>query len=171
MSYRFYYAFYNRIVRKHKYQLISFIKSLVLEKLLGFTDSQLILVLNLSKELREFCNFDKVSDASYFTRFKQNYCDYLSEMFETLVDLTEPICREINGKKADYLIYDTTGIEPKVFENNPKFFNLKLKQSKAFSSDPSYDPYKGVYNMLLLTKTLNINILTFIIAMLLNQAY
>lgn len=40
-------------------------------------------------------------------------------MFEYLVDVTVPICRDINAKKADYLIYDTTGIELPVSENNP----------------------------------------------------
>lgn len=51
-------------------------------------------------------------------------------MFEALVDLTDPICRKINVKKADYLVYDTTGIELPVAENNPKFFNTKLKAAK-----------------------------------------
>lgn len=158
ISYRFYHAFYNSIGRKHKYHLISYIKALVLEKLLGFTDAQLIIVLKLSKELCNFCEFDKVPDASYFTRFKQNYCDYLSEVFETLVEITEPICREISSKKADYLIYDTTGIEPRIFENNPKFFNLKLKQAKSFSVGTSYDPYKGVYKTLPPVSSVNDNI-------------
>jgi len=53
-------------------------------------------------------------------------------MFNKVVDITEPICREIDKKKADYLIYDTTGFEPYVAENNPKFFNAKLKQAKNF---------------------------------------
>ena len=75
--------------------------------------------------LRDFCDFDKVPDGSYFTRFKQRYCDYLADMFHKLVDITEPICHEIDSKKADYLIFDTTGIEPYVAENNPKFLNTK----------------------------------------------
>lgn len=40
-----------------------------------------------------------------------------------LVDITKPICLEIDAKKADYLIFYTTGVEPYVAENNPKFLN------------------------------------------------
>lgn len=144
ISYQFYNAFYSYFGRKHKYHLISFIKALILSKLLGFSDSQLITVLKCSSELRDFCQFDKVPDASYFSRFKQRFCSYLAVMFEALVDITEPICRKINEKKADYLIYDTTGIELNVAENNPKFFNSKLKQAKAISKGTDYNPYVGV---------------------------
>lgn len=132
ISYEFHHAFYSNIGRKHKYHLESFIKALIIQKLFAFNlDSQLILVLKNSNTLRDFCGFDKVPDGSYFTRFKQRYCDYLVDMFHRLVDITEPICREIDSKKADYLIFDTTDIEPYVAENNPKFLNTKLKEANA----------------------------------------
>ena len=57
------------------------------------------------------------------TRFRQRFTDHIKNMFDKLVKITEPICREINDKKADYLIYDTTGVEAYVAENNPKFLN------------------------------------------------
>ena len=105
-------AFYRYMGRKHKYHLESFIRALVIQKVLGIpTDTLLISVLRLSVELRDFCGFNKVPDASQFTRFRENYHSFLAQMFEHLVDLTEPICREIDAKKADYFIYDTTGIE------------------------------------------------------------
>ena len=70
-------------------------------------------------------------------------------MFYSLVDVTEPICKEISEKKSQYLIYDTTGIEPKVKENNPKFLNTKLKEAKKIAkSNPDVDPYKLVYLLL-----------------------
>ena len=143
-------AFYQRYGRGHIYHLESFIRALTLQKLLGIpTDRLLITILKTSRELRDFCGFDKVPDASQFTRFRQNYCDQLKKMFEYLVDVTEPICRDINAKKADYLIYDTTGIELPVSENNPKFMTTKLKEAKAFAKkNPSFDPYKGVYSLL-----------------------
>jgi len=143
-------TFYKGLGRKHKYHLESFIKALVIQKLFAFNlDSQLILVLKNSEALRDFCDFDKIPDASYFTRFKQKYCDCLVKMFDNLVDITEPICREIDSKKAAYLIYDTTGIEPYVAENNPKFFNTKLKEAKKTSKVyPEYNPYLGVYSTL-----------------------
>lgn len=70
-------------------------------------------------------------------------------MFDKLVDITEPICREIDSKKADYLIFDTTGIEPYVAENNHKFLNTKLREAKKLSKIyPEYNHYIGVYSML-----------------------
>lgn len=143
-------AFYGRMGRKHIYHLESILRALILQKLLGLTtDVQLIAALKCSKEFREFCGFSKVPDASRFTRFKQDYCEFLVKVFERLVDLTEPICREISEKKADYLIYDTTGIEANVSENNPKFLNSKLKEAKKLSKvNPDYNPYKEVYSLL-----------------------
>lgn len=143
-------AFYRHMGRKHKYHLESYIRAFVVQKLLGIPrDTLLLSVLRLSAELRDFCGFDKVPDASQLTRFRENYKSYLAEMFEHLVDLTESICREINAKKADYLIYDTTGIELPVAENNPKFFNSKLREAKKLAkSNPNFDPYKAVYAFL-----------------------
>lgn len=143
-------AFYKTRGRHHIYHLESFLRALVLQKLLGLnTDLQLIAVLKCSRELQAFCGFSKIPDASQVTRFKLNYCDFLIDVFQRLVDMTEPICREINKKKADYLIFDTTGIEPHLCENNPKFMTAKLKQAKSFAkSNPDYNPYKGVYALL-----------------------
>lgn len=159
ISYKFQHAFYKYFGRKHKYHLISFIKALVIKSLLNFSDSQLIIVLNLSSELREFCEFDKIPDASYFTRFKQNFSEHIVELFEHLVDITEPICKEIDQKKAEYLIFDTTGIEPQVAENNPKFFYKKLNEAKNIAkTNPDYKPYLGVYSLLPDTSAANSNI-------------
>ena len=143
-------AFYRHMGRKHKYHLESYIRAFVVQKLLGIPrDTLLLSVLRLSAELRDFCGFDKVPDASQLTRFRENYKSYLAEMFEHLVDLTESICREIDAKKADYFIYDTTGIELPVAENNPKFFNSKLREAKKLAkSNPNFDPYKAVYAFL-----------------------
>ena len=143
-------AFYHHMGRKHKYHLESYIRAFVVQKLLGIsTDALLLAILRLSAELRDFCGFDDVPDASQLTRFREDYKSYLAEMFERLVDLTEPICREIDAKKADYFIYDTTGIELPVAENNPKFFNTKLREAKKLAkSKPDFDPYKAVYSFL-----------------------
>ena len=146
----FYLAFYQHFGRRHIYHLESFLKALILQKLLGIpTDCLLITILKTCKELREFCDFVKVPDASQFTRFRERFCDELKKLFEHLVDVTEPICRKISAKKADYLIYDSTGIELPVSENNPKFMTAKLKEAKKLArKDPGFDPYKGVYSLL-----------------------
>ena len=68
-------------------------------------------------------------------------------MFDHLVDLTEPICRRIDLEKASMLLFDTSGIEAWVTENNPKYANRIIKQLKSFKKtnglDDSFDPYKA----------------------------
>lgn len=136
--------------RNHIYHLESFLWFVILKKIFGLSqNTQLINILKCSRELRDLCGFEKVPDASQITRFYQNYCDHIVAMFERLVDLTEPICRKINSKKADYLIYDTTGVEANVSENNPKFFNTKLKEAKKLAKgNESFNPYASVYHLL-----------------------
>ena len=131
---RFYLAFYRNIGRPRKYPLVAFLKSLVLQKIFGYVnDSVLLVTLRHSREMRNFCGFEKVPDAAKLTRFKQDFLPYIMEVFERLVELTEPICREMDAELAGSLIYDTTGIESYVAENNPKFFSAKLRQAKLMT--------------------------------------
>ncbi len=148
----FRYAFYHPMGRPNTYHLVSFIKDLVVKAILGLPyDTQLIDVLKLSDKLTDFCGFSQIPDGSQFTRFRQNYADWLATMFNHMVELTEPICRKISENagdhKADYLLYDTTGIELQVVENNPKTFNALLKGAKTYVKDhPDVNPYGAAYN-------------------------
>ena len=124
--------------------------ALLLQRILSIpTDSLLIIFLKYSNELREFCGFNKVPDASKITRFKQDFLLDLQSMFDNLVDITEPICQQIDELKASMTIFDTSGIEAYVTENNPKFTNRIISQlksyKKAMNLDDSYDPYKAAY--------------------------
>ena len=66
-----------------------------------------------------------------------------------MVETTEPICRAMDEKLADSLIFNTAGIESYVAENNPKFSHSKLNQAKAFSKiNSEVNPYKTVYGLL-----------------------
>lgn len=147
---RFYTAFYQNIGRPRKYPLVAFLKGLVLQKVFGYVnDSVLLVTLRHSREMREFCGFQKVPDAAKLTRFKQDFLPYIMEVFEQLVEQTEPICREMDAELADSLIYDTTGIESYVRENNPKFFSSKLRQAKLMAkTNPDTEPYRAVYGLL-----------------------
>ena len=146
----FYRAFYKRTGRKRKYLLGAFIRALVLQRVFGYIDDiQLLNTLRHSREMRDFCGFTKVPDASKLTRFKQDFCAELADLLNRLVDLTEPICAQIDPDLAAELILDSTGIESYVAENNPKFMNSKLKQAKQIAkSNPGFDPQKGVYALL-----------------------
>ena len=147
---RFYMAFYQNTDRPRKYPLVAFLKSLVLQKIFCYVnDSVLLVTLRHSREMRKFCGFSKVPDAAKLTRFKQDFLPYIMEVFERLVELTEPICREMDAELAGSLIYDTTGIESYVAENNPKFFSSKLRQAKLMAkTNPNTDPYRAVYGLL-----------------------
>ena len=136
--------------RPRKFLLYSMIRALLLQRIFSIpTDSLLLIFLKYSKELRTFCGFDIVPDAAKITRFKQEFLLDLQSMFDNLVDLTEPICQRIDANKASMLLFDTSGIEAWVTENNPKFANRIIKQLKAFKKnnnlDDSYDPHKAAY--------------------------
>jgi hypothetical protein len=141
----FYRAFYKRFGRNRKYDLESFMRALFLQRIFHYIeDSQLLNTLRFSYEMRDYCGFYKVPDSSKLTRFKQDFCDHIRNVFERLVDLTEPICREMDKVLADMLMFDTTGIESYVAENNPRFAQSKAKQAKAYAKiDPTFDPAIG----------------------------
>ena len=119
---KFYSAFYQRLGRKRGYGLESFFRALFLQRIFHYVeDSQLLNTLRFSCEMRDYCGFEKVPDASKLTRFKQDFSEYIRDVFEYVVDMTEPICKEMDKALADTLVFDTTGIESWVAENNPQF--------------------------------------------------
>ena len=136
--------------RPRKHQLYPMLKAFLIQRIFSIpTDMLLIVFLKYSQELRDFCGFDVVPDASKFTRFKQDFLMDLQSMFDHMVDMTEPICQKLDPHLAAMTIFDTSGIEAWVTENNPKYANRIIKQLKAFKKshnlDDSYDPYKAAY--------------------------
>lgn len=120
--------------RPRKHPLYPMIKALLIQRIFSIpTDTLLIIFLKYSQELRDFCGFRVVPDASKFTRFKQDFLMDLQSMFDHLVDITEPICQRIDSNLASMSIFDTSGIEAWVTENNPKYANRIIKQLKAFA--------------------------------------
>lgn len=123
-------AFYQRLGRNRTYPL----SALILQKLFSIpTDSLLILLLHICKELRNFCGFSKIPDALLFTRFKLGLADHIELMFQRMVDFTEPICQAIGFSLTSILTFDTSGIELFVSGNNPKTFNSLIRRLKAYS--------------------------------------
>jgi len=74
----------------------------------------------------------------------------LQSFFDNLVGITEPICQEIDSDRASMSIFDSSGIEAFVTENNPKYANRIIKQLKAYAKiagyDKNFDPYKAAYH-------------------------
>jgi transposase len=98
IPYSFVSNFYASTGRLRKYPLYAIIWELILQRIPSIpTDTLLIIFLKYSKELRKFCGFNKVPDASKITRFKQDFLLDLQSMFDNLVDITEPICQQIDG--------------------------------------------------------------------------
>ena len=143
--------FYSSTGRTRKYPLHALLWALIIQRIFSIPTDQLLLTfLHYSKPLREFCGFTKVPDASKITRFKQDFLEDLQAVFSRLVDITQPICQAINSAKADMTIFDSSGIEAFVTENNPKYANRIIKQlkryAKAMNFQKNYDPYKAAYS-------------------------
>jgi hypothetical protein len=143
--------FHLGVGRAREYPLYGFIWALIIQKVFSIPTDQLLLVfLRYSKALREFCGFGKVPDASKITRFKQDFLADIQLVFDRLVDVTEPICQAVDASKADMTIFDSSGIEAWVKENNPKFADRIIRQLKAYAKkmgfDKSFDPHKHAYS-------------------------
>lgn len=88
-------------------------------------------------------------DASKFTRFKQDFLPFIEQLFNHLVDYTEPICQDIDSILASTITFDTTGIEVYVTENNPKALNALIKKLKSYyKNKPSVNPYRMAYGLM-----------------------
>ena len=134
----FYRHYYASTGRNRKYPLNAMLWALIIQRLFSIpTDSLLLIFLHYSRHLREFCGFTKVPDASKITRFKQDFLDDLQSVFDNLVDVTEPICQDIDKNLSSMLLFDTSGIEAYVTENNPKYANRIIRQLKVYASMPA----------------------------------
>ena len=141
--------YYASTGRPRGYSLTAMLWALIIQKIFSIpTDSLLLTFLEYSKEIREFCGFSRVPDASRITRFKQEFTDELQLFFDSLVDLTEPILQKIDRDKASMAVFDTTGLEAYVMENNPKYANQKIRQLRVWANTmglKDFDPYKAAY--------------------------
>lgn len=146
----FYCSYEKYYGRNRQYSLYSMLSALILQKILGIpTISLLLTFLKLSNDLQDYCGFKSVPDQSQFTRFKQDFEEHLEQFFHHLVDLTEPLCKKLNDDLAEILIFDTSGIEAYVTENNPKYINSLIRKLKNYYKDnPDVDIYKMAYNLM-----------------------
>ena len=131
---------YHSSVGRNPYPLISMIKAFFVKNLYGYESiEKLIDLLAASPKVRNFCGFSTIPNKSTFSRFKSTFYSLLEDIFNNLVNLTEPICRKMGENFASHLIYDTSGIIPYVKENNDKFFNRHLKNIKKANKGKSIE--------------------------------
>jgi hypothetical protein len=75
--------------------------------------------------------------------------EYIRMVFENFVDTTEPVCQALDPKKSGYLLYDTSGSEANVKENNPKFINSKINNAKKFAAkNPEINAHALAYSQM-----------------------
>ena len=92
----FYNHYYSSVGRNRKYPLTAMLWALIIQRIFSIpTDSLLLVFLNYSRHLREFCGFTKVPDASKITRFKQDFLQDLLIMFDKMVDITGPYAKKL----------------------------------------------------------------------------
>jgi hypothetical protein len=85
-----------------------------------------------------------------FQALKKDFSIEFENIFSYLVDVTEPICQEIDSELASTLAFDTPGIEAYVIENSPKFINFIIRKLKQYYKDkPDVDIYKMAYGLML----------------------
>jgi hypothetical protein len=140
----FFSAYYASNGHLRDYSLSSMLTALIIQKILGLSETKTFLnILNLSSELTALCKFSKVPHESQFSRFKADFLAHIVHFFNTLVDITEPTCNELNSTLSKIIIADTTGIDAYVKKNNPKFFESLLRVGKSYKKvNSDVNPYK-----------------------------
>lgn len=102
-------AFYQTLGRNRIYPLHGFLSAFILQKIFSIpTDSLLLLLLNICKELRDFCGFSKVPDASLMSRFKHDFEPYI----ELYVKENNPKTLNALIKKLKVFYKDKPEIDP-----------------------------------------------------------
>jgi hypothetical protein len=154
IPHEFYDSYYSSTGRPRDYSLESMISALIFKCFFSIpTISILIIFLSISSELRKACGFESIPHKSQFSRFLTDFYHEINLMFHNLVNLTEPICNEIDSFRSSILISDTTGFEAYVKENNPKFFESFLTASKKYAKvlekngkSKDFDIHKHAYS-------------------------
>jgi hypothetical protein len=131
-----YNAYNLKLGKKRDFSLNSVIAALLIKQFLNIEQTSVFLnILSLSSELRDMCGFSsRIPSESFFSRFRSDFNSLLSDFFHNLVEISEPICRNLDKDLSDILIYDTSAIEPYVKENNPKYIASQIRKVK-YSAD------------------------------------
>jgi len=151
--------YYADLGRDRKYELSSVLSALILMQIFHIpTTTLLVIFLIFSSELREFCSFyGDIPDDSFFSRFKSEFEPNIADLFNSMVPKVVDICDDINTNLPDdslyknlnsMLIYDTSGLKPRVKENNPKTLVGEINKQKAYAkatNKKNHNPYAAAY--------------------------
>lgn len=151
--------YYSKLGANRQFKLSSVLAALFLMHLFKIpTSSLLCIFLSFSPCIREFCQFDgNVPDDSFFSRFKTSFEKDIANMFDSMVPHILEILKQIDDKlpenspdkgRSSMLIYDTSGLKPKVKENNPKTLVSEINKQKAYGkiiNNENFNPYAAAY--------------------------
>lgn len=142
----FYHAYYSSQTNDRDYSLESMLSILLLMQFFHFASvPNFITLLTFSPEIREFCRLKEgqIPDESLISKFKTTFDKELKGLFENTALQVMNIFTEYNAslpetspKKglSEELIYDTTGLKPKVKENNPKTIASEIKKQSNYKN-------------------------------------
>lgn len=151
--------YYSELGRDRNFSLASVLSALIVMHILKIpTTSLLCIFLALSSDIRKFCALDsKIPDETFFSRFKTTFEKQILELFNTMTLEVIEICDKINEELPKnlpdkgyntMLIYDTSGLKPKVKENNPKTLVSEINKQKTFAKvidNKNFNPYAAAY--------------------------
>jgi len=142
----FYDSYYSSTTNDKNYSLESMLTILLLIHFFNFSSvPNFLFSLCFSPDLRSFCRLkdDLVPDQSLVSKFKTKYNSEIMGLFDNLAFHVMGIFTEYNDSLPDnsplkglseQLIYDTTGLKPKVKENNPKTVESEIRRQSRYKS-------------------------------------
>lgn len=152
-------SYYSSLGSNREYKLSSVLAALILMHLFHIpTSSLLCIFIAFSTDIRSFCQWDgKIPDDSFFSRFKTSYEKEIASLFDAMVPYVIDICAQMDEAlpkdspdkdKSSMLIYDTSGLKPKVKENNPKTLVSEINKQKSYAKiigNKDFNPYAAAY--------------------------
>ncbi|OAA90789.1 transposase [Clostridium ljungdahlii] len=151
--------YYSDLGKDREYELHSVLSALLIMQIFHIPTTVLLTIfLVFSTELREFCGFYKsVPDESFFSRFKTTFESDIAKLFNSMALKVIDICEDINNNLPDdspyenlnsALIYDTSGLKPRVKENNHKTLVAEVNRQKSYAkatNKKNFNPYAAAY--------------------------
>ena len=162
ISIQFHSHYYKDLGRNRSFSLESILNLLVFSHLFNIPSSKLLIfILSICKELRDFCGFkDSLPDEPFLSKFKDTFAHDIHQLFDNMVSDILGICEAWDDALSPgdtqkgfgkNLIYDTTGVEPFVKENNPKFIATEIRRQKQYAKfyqNKDYNAYAAAYSNL-----------------------
>ena len=137
--------YYSELGRDRNFSLASVLSLLIVMHIFKIPTTSLL------------CIFLALSDETFISRFKTTFEKQIEELFNSMTLKIIQICDDIDESLLknspdiglnSMLIYDTSGLKPKVKENNPKTLVSEINKQKAFAkviNNKDFNPYAAAY--------------------------